>query len=800
MRRRQRRPLEALRCAERALQLEPGNVVACHLCAELLRHQNRSTEALRVLRALPAEVTRNEQHLLLEGGLQMALGQWQDAAVTFLGLLALKPAHIEAYQQLGFALANLGQHADASECFRTVSMLEPQLGSAIYSAHYSAWACDWEKVAEDESRLSASMSLIGAGAPGYSPFCLLSLNDDAAMHRHAAEVAARHLAKEARSGQFDGAWVAPDPGPAGYPVVMANPKIRIGFVSADFRTHATSLLLVRTLERMDRGRFELTLYSHGGNDASPLRKRLEAAVDHFVECREMSTAAQAQRVRADGIAILVDMSGYTAQSRLAMFALRPAPVQVLWLAYPSTTGADFMDYLIGDPVLTPLAHAADFTERIAQLPVCYEPTDELRDHPPTSTRAAAGLPEHAFVYACFNQSYKITEPVFSGWCRILQQVQGSVLWLLVPQPGIRAALLAQAAQRGIGPERIVFAPFVAPLEHLARLPLADLFLDTFPYGAHTTCSDALWMGLPVLTRVGRSFFSPGGCEPAACGAGCPIWPRLPSAAAYEASCGAAMRTTIPRRCATWRCAPTCQISGSRCRCSTMHVSAPNWRTLFDAHARAAGSKAWRPRHVARFLIAFLESPMYLENPCVVAQCSYMGVPKSPLITYLSETVRAARRSTSCSRACFAPISASTATTMPLEAGSTMLDVGLHNHPIQTVSKHLRSSRKKWATDPVGVLAARPSPAHRSADLTKVLEQATPMSVLKLRGGAGTGPRRRARFGLNLREQCTNCVRSLDVGTRWSRSRRMDSRSSDARHPPDRWRRTDRTVCDFRCGP
>lgn len=507
VRRRQRRVDEALRCARHGFELDPRNILACHLWAELLRSQNRHAQALQVLQSLHAEVARDEQHLLLEGTLQMALGAWQAAAATFLALLARTPAHIEAYQQLGFALANLLRHADASECFRTVSLLEPQLGSAIYSAHYSAWACDWAAVAADEPRLAQAMLCLGegGGAPGFSPFCLLSLNDDAAMHRQAAAVAARHLAREARSGQFDGAWVAPDPGPDGYPAVLASARCRIGFVSADFRSHATSMLLVRTLERLDRSRFELTLYSHGRNDDSPLRRRLQAAVDHFVECGEMSVAEQARRIRDDGVAILLDLSGYTASSRLSVFALRPAPVQVLWLAYPSTTGSDFIDYVIGDPVLTPLAHADDFSEKIAQLPLCYEPTDELREHPEASTRAAAGLPEGAFVYACFNQSYKITEPVFARWCRILHAVPGSVLWLLVPQQQIQNALRAQAAARGIASGRVVFAPFVAPTEHLARLPLADLFLDTFPYGAHTTCSDALWMGLPVLTQIGRSF-------------------------------------------------------------------------------------------------------------------------------------------------------------------------------------------------------------------------------------------------------------------------------------------------------
>lgn len=507
VRRRQKLIDDALHCAQRAFELDRRNLLACHLWVELLRNQNRAAQALRVLQALHPDVERNEQHLVLEGTLQMALGEWQNAAVSFLGVLGKNPTQIEAYQQLGFALANLTRHAEASECFRTVSMLEPQLGSAVYSSHYSAWACDWKSVAEDEPRLAASMQRIGEGGatPGYSPFCLLSLNDDAAMHRRAAEVSARHLARQARSNQFSQEWVAPDPGPAGYPKVLARPRCRIGFVSADFRMHATSLLLVRTLERLDRSRFEVALYSHGKDDGSALRARLVNAVDEFVECREMSAAEQAQRIRDDGVAILVDMSGFTASSRLGVFALRPAPIQALWLAYPSTTGADFIDYVIGDPILTPLEHADDFTEKIAQLPVCYEPTDELREHPAPSTRAESGLPEGAFVYACFNQSYKITEPVFSRWCRILQRVPNSVLWLLVPQENIQNALRERAVERGIDPARLIFAPFVNPIEHLARLPLADLFLDTFPYGAHTTCSDALWMGLPVLTQVGRSF-------------------------------------------------------------------------------------------------------------------------------------------------------------------------------------------------------------------------------------------------------------------------------------------------------
>lgn len=510
VRRRQHRHDAALECARRAFELEPANRIACHLVVELLRNRNQIHEALQVLRSLDPQAEPDARHHLLDGALHVSLGRWTEAAQAFLQVLTLEPGHLEAYGQLGFCLANLKQYGDAAECFRTVALLEPsELGSAIYAAHYAAWACDWQQGVDDERRMAESLALQAGReqTPAFSPFCLLSMNDDAAMHRRAAEIEARRIAADWRAQ--GGGWQAPAPGPAGHPRVAARlaagERVRIGFVSADFRTHATSLLLVQVLEQLDRRRFEVILYSHGRDDASPLRQRIVAAADRTVECAEMAPLAQLQRIQDDGIAILIDLSGYTQNTRLGLMSRRPAPVQALWLAYPGTTGADWVDYLIGDPVLTPLAHAADFSEHIAQLPVCYEPTDRLRERPAPGTRAECGLPEGAFVYACFNQSYKITEPVFSRWCRILQQVPGSVLWLLVPQESIRARLTAEAQARGLDPARLVFAPFVSPSEHLARLPCADLFLDTFPYGAHTTCSDALWMGLPVLTQVGRSF-------------------------------------------------------------------------------------------------------------------------------------------------------------------------------------------------------------------------------------------------------------------------------------------------------
>jgi protein O-GlcNAc transferase len=495
---------DAIAAARRGFELDRTNETACHLLAELQRLNNRDADALATLAALDPATPRSARHSLLQGSSQMALGEWQGAAIAFLQVLAEKPADVEAYMQLGFALSNLKRYAEAAECFRTVTMIDPaHFGAAVYAAHYAAWACDWAQGGGDHERLTQALALQidGAETAAFSPFCLLSMSDDPVLHRRAAEMEARRIATTMRANR---ARPQTRDWPAARAALAAG-KVRIGFVSADFRTHATSMLIVRALERLPRDRFEVVLYSHGADDGSALRRRVVAAADGFADCTQMSANEQAARIEDDGIAILVDLSGYTASTRLGVFALRPAPVQALWLAYPSTIGGDFIDYVVGDPILTPMEHAADFTERIAQLPLCYEPTDDRREHPQALSRAECGLPEKAFVYACFNQSYKITDGVFSRWCRILRRTPGSVLWLLVPQEEIQQALRARAVERGIDPERIVFAPFVSPEQHLARLPQADLFVDTFPYGAHTTCSDALWMGLPVLTQIGRTF-------------------------------------------------------------------------------------------------------------------------------------------------------------------------------------------------------------------------------------------------------------------------------------------------------
>jgi predicted O-linked N-acetylglucosamine transferase (SPINDLY family) len=288
---------------------------------------------------------------------------------------------------------------------------------------------------------------------------------------------------------------------------LAHERVRVGFVSYDFREHPVSQLLVEMLEQIDRTRFEIVLYSSGPDDSSALRARVVAAADHFVDIRGLADAEAAARVRADGIDLLIDLMGHTRGHRLGVFAARPAPVQLGYLGFPGTTGAGFIDYFVGDAIATPLANEAHFSEKLVQLPGCFQPNGRWRPLPQPMARAEAGLPEDAFVMCAFNHTYKIGPQAFDAWCRVLHRVPRAVLWLKETNRQLHENVRREAAARGIAPERIVFAPVVSYEAHFSRLALADVFVDTWPYNAHTTAADALWAGVPVLTLPGESFAS-----------------------------------------------------------------------------------------------------------------------------------------------------------------------------------------------------------------------------------------------------------------------------------------------------
>lgn len=287
-----------------------------------------------------------------------------------------------------------------------------------------------------------------------------------------------------------------------------KPKLRVGYLSTDFHRHATAYLIAELFELHDRARVEVCAYSYGPDDGSAIRRRLVGACDRFVEIAGASFEDAARCIYRDEIDILIDLKGYTRATRTEILALKPAPIQVSYLGYPGTMGADFIDYIITDRFISPPDQEPFFSEKFVYLPDCYQVNDRQRKiAEQTPTRTESGLPEDGVVFCCFNNTYKITPAVFDIWMRVLKGIPGSVLWLLEANGGSVVNLRREAKKRGVHPERLVFTPRMSMEKHLARFRIADLFLDTFPYNAHTTASDALWAGLPVLTCAGETFAS-----------------------------------------------------------------------------------------------------------------------------------------------------------------------------------------------------------------------------------------------------------------------------------------------------
>jgi predicted O-linked N-acetylglucosamine transferase (SPINDLY family) len=425
------------------------------------------------------------------GAALLAQGRPDDALRELQQALALKPDHPEAYYNLGNAWRELGKIEGALAAYRTALRLRPDFADALSQlVYHRRHACDWVDYAADEQRL---LAMVRSGAPRVPPFYLLATPASAA----------DQLACARR-------WVEPIlPQPEElfrHDIGRNHDRIRLGYLSADFHQHATASLAVELFERHDRARFEVVAYSYGPDDGSPLRRRIEHAFDRFVDIRALPHRAAAERINADEIDILIDLKGYTQHARPHIAAYRPAPVQVSWLGYPATMGAPFIDYILVDSFIVPPDEQPCFTEQLAHLPGCYQINGRNREIAASAlSRQECGLPAQGFVFCSFNNSYKITPQMFAIWMRLLAAVPGSVLWLLASNDLVERNLRREAEQRGVEPGRLVFAPRLPLAEHLARHRHADLFLDTLPCNAHTTASDALWAGLPLLTCVGRTF-------------------------------------------------------------------------------------------------------------------------------------------------------------------------------------------------------------------------------------------------------------------------------------------------------
>jgi len=487
----------ALEAAERSFELDRTNVVACRMAAELQLQMSRPADGLRTLRALSEDAPRDHDYYNALGN---ALFQTRDprAAVdAFFKALTLKVDSAAVHYRLGLCFMDMAMDLEAAECFRTAISLDQGSTRALALSlvvQENRQACNWKDDAADTAALLAAVDRDDPEtARLLLPFALISIESTPQQQRRLAERRVdgmtRHLVP------------LPAPGP------RRPGRIRVGYLSSDFYHHATAVLMTELLERRDTSRFETFLYSHSRDDDSAIARRVRAACEHFVDVRGVGNCAVAKRIRADGIDILIDLKGHTRDSRLELMAYRPAPVQATYLGYPATVGAPFIDYFIGDRVTTPLAHASHFTEHIAQLDGCYQPNDAARPLPPCPPRASLGLPDDAVVLCCFNQTYKLSPHMLDLWARILADAPRSVLWMLAWNPHAKENLLRELGARGVVPGRVIFAAKLDLASHIARLRAADLFLDTWPCNAHTTASEALWAGVPVLTVPGPTFAS-----------------------------------------------------------------------------------------------------------------------------------------------------------------------------------------------------------------------------------------------------------------------------------------------------
>jgi protein O-GlcNAc transferase len=552
------RPDEALQSADRALALQPDYVEALNTRGILLAGQGRFDEALasydRALVLAPGfpdtlnnralalkSLKRHEEALTsVERALQghdsfaeawnnrgiilFDLKRMGEALASYDRALVLRPDYAEAFNNRAVTLSSLKRFSDAlADCDRAVA-LQPGFADALYNrgsalselnrpdealasyeqamavdpnhpnarsglANAAMTIGDWSRTSKLADRLRTEVL---AGKSLIQPFVLMGYWDDNELQLRCSQ----NYVRQAGPGPLPPLWTGQR---------YRHDRIRIAYLSADFHEHVTSTLMVEMFERHDRDRFEITAMSFGSDDNSAMRARLVKAFDRFHDARQQSDREVAELLRQWEIDIAVDLGGYTGGARPWVLAHRPAPVQAKYMGYPGTSGSDFIDYIVADSMVVPADQHRFFSEKIAALPDTLWVTDTKRAIAATPTRAEAGLPESGFVFCCFNHNWKITPPLFDIWMRLLSRVEGSVLWLLEGNARIRNNLCKQAVARGVAAERLIFAGRTAPERHLARQQLADLFLDTLPYNAHTTASDALWVGLPLITTPGQSF-------------------------------------------------------------------------------------------------------------------------------------------------------------------------------------------------------------------------------------------------------------------------------------------------------
>ena len=481
---------EAIKAFKKAIELNPFDADGHNNIGVAFQEQGNLEKAIEAFKkAISLNPNQAEAHYNLGNSFDYQ-GKTDDAIKSFKKAISINHNHFKAYNNLGNALKNQNKLDEAIKSYSKALSIKPDFAAARSQKLYQqAQISDWPAIEQDRSFL-IDLGIIGQYIP---PLSILSLEDAPARHRLRSENYARQMFTQAAL-----------PLPA-KPATMPQ-RLRIGYFSGDYTEHPVAYLISKLLEKHNRTAFEVFGYSLHESSQSDLRQRLINAFDLFEDVKGLSDRDVALRARQDNIDIAIDLMGYTKHSRTGIFAYRAAPIQINYLGYPGTIGANFMDYIVADKYLIPTANQKYFTEKQIYLPNTYMPTDNGRELSERNmSRSDMGLPDDAFVFCCFNNNYKITNSEFDIWMRLLNKVEGSVLWLRSSNKWSELNIKKEARRRKVDPERIVFAVKVPMDEHLTRHRLADLFIDTFTFNAHSTATEALWAGLPLVTKTGQGF-------------------------------------------------------------------------------------------------------------------------------------------------------------------------------------------------------------------------------------------------------------------------------------------------------
>jgi protein O-GlcNAc transferase len=520
----QSKPEEAIEAYSKVLSLKPDHAVAYYNMGIVLKDQNNLEEAVKAYnKALAIKpdyasahnnmgIALQEQSKLEEaieaynkaleikpdyanaynnmGIVLQEQNKLEEAIKAYKKALEIKPDYVEAYYNMGNAFQEQNKLEEAIDLYNKALAIKPDYEAArTENLYQQARICNWESIAKDVNLIPR----LGTSEKHVPPFALLPLEDSPERHSTRSKIYAKANYPQKTLQAKDRPSKRPK-------------RIRIGYFSTDFKEHPVAYLIAKVLEQHNRDQFEVFGYSIHGSSSCVMRRRLEKSFDSFMDVESMSDRDVALQARQDEIDIAVDLNGYTQYARTGIFAYRAAPIQINYLGYPGTMGSNFMDYIVADRFLIPPENQKHFCEKQIYLPNTYLPTDNTRElYKKKITRNESGLPDDAFVFCCFNNNYKISTNEFDIWMRLLTKVEKSVLWLRQSNQFSQINMMNEAKKCNVDPSRLVFANKITMNKHLARHRLADLFVDTFAFNAHTTASEALWAGLPLVTKIGKGF-------------------------------------------------------------------------------------------------------------------------------------------------------------------------------------------------------------------------------------------------------------------------------------------------------